>query len=175
LPSGGKALEKRYTVFRYIAYSLEILILYVLQGTYFVPEILGGRPVLLIPVAITIALFENEITAMFFGLSCGALLDIGTGGTIGFYTITLTLCAFVIGSIFRDYMVVNFLNAMAFCSAFIAGLITIYFLFFYVFAGWGDAGYYFVNHYISRIIYTIILSPLFYFLNKFLFKGLRDV
>ena len=76
-------MEKKYTVFRYLAYSLEILIIYIVQGTpFFLPEILGGRPVLLIPVALTIAFYENEIPAMFFGLACGSLIDIGTGGMI---------------------------------------------------------------------------------------------
>lgn len=169
-------MDKRYTIFRYIAYSLEILIIYVLQGTPFlIPEIFGGRPLLLIPVALTIAFFENEVTAMFFGLGCGVLLDVGMGGNLGFYTITMTLAGFIIGNIFRDYMVVNFMNAMAFCGAFCAGLICLYFLFFYIFAGRNEVGYYFVNHYLSRIIYTIVVSPVFYFLNKSFYKGLRDV
>lgn len=167
-------MEKKYRVFRYIAYGLEILILYVVQGTPFLtPEICGGRPVLLIPAALTIAFFEDEITAMYFGLACGVLLDLGTGGNPGFYTVTLALSAFVIGSVFRDYMVVNFLNALAFCAAFSGGLIALHFLFFYIFAGKDGGGYYFVNHYISRIVYTVALSPLFYFLNKSLFRGLN--
>lgn len=169
-------MDKRYTIFRYIAYSLEILILYVLQGTpVLIPEIFGGRPLFLIPVALTIAFFENEVTAMFFGLACGVLLDVGMGGNLGFYTIIMTLSGFIIGNIFRDYMVVSFINAMAFCSAFSGGIICLYFLLFYIFAGRGEVDYYFVNHYLSRIIYTIAVSPVFYFLNKSLYKGLRDV
>lgn len=168
-------MEKKYTVFRYLAYSLEILIIYILQGTpFFLPEILGGRPVLLIPVALTMAFYENEIPAMFFGLACGSLIDIGTGGNVGFYAFMLTLICFAIGNIFRDYMVINFLNGMAFCGGIITGLICLQFLFFYVFQGRIDGGLYFAQHYISRILYTILLSPVFYLINKHLYKNLRD-
>lgn len=168
-------MEKKYTVFRYLAYSLEILLFYILQGTPLIfPEILGGRPVLLIPVALTVAFFEGEIPAMFFGLACGSLIDIGTGGSIGFYAFMLTLICFIISNIFRDYMVINFLNGMAFCGGIITGLICLQFLFFYVFQGRIDAGLYFVQHYISRIIYTVLLSPVFYVINKYLYKNLRD-
>lgn len=168
-------MEKKYTIVRYVAYGLEILILYILQGTpVFLPEIAGGKPLILIPVALTIAFFENEIPAMFFGLASGALLDIGTGGNIGYYTVMLTIICFAIGVIFRDYMVVSFLNAMAFCSAISVGLICINFVVFYIFSGKAEAGTYFVNHYISRIIYTIVISPIFYYVNKGLYKNLRD-
>ena len=44
--------------FRYLAYTLEILVLFLLQETpNFIPCLWGIRPTLLIPAALTIALF----------------------------------------------------------------------------------------------------------------------
>ena len=52
----------RYKIIRYFAYTIEILILYMVQETPgLLPEIGGARPVLLIPAAISIAMFESEL------------------------------------------------------------------------------------------------------------------
>lgn len=168
-------MDKRYTVFRYLAYSLEIVLLFVLQTTpNLMPEIFGSKPLLLIPAALTISFLESEIPAMFFGLACGLCLDFGYSDNVGFFTIALTISCYFISIIFRDYMVVSFLNATAFNAIFCSGLIIIYFLFSYVFAGKGDFLAYFAAHYISRILYTFVCGILLYFLNKFLFRNLRD-
>ena len=83
-------MDKKFTVVRYFAFGIEILILFILQSTpNLIPEVFGGRPLLLIPAAITIAYFEPEIPAMFFGIACGVLLDLGGGDNIGYYTIML--------------------------------------------------------------------------------------
>lgn len=168
-------MEKKFTVVRYFAYSLEILVLFVLQGTpQFLPEIFGGKPVFLIPLAIIIACLEKELPAMFFSLGCGVLLDIGFSNNIGFYAILITVICFFVSVIFRDYMVVSFLNTMAFAGVGIVVVMLLHFFVFYVLKGYDHGGYYFVHHYISRIIYTFVFVTPFYFLNKGLFKNLRD-
>lgn len=168
-------MERRYTVFRYFAYSLELLLLFILQTTpRLLPELFGSKPLLLLPAAITISLLESEIPAMFFGLAAGLLLDFGYSDNIGFFTITLTLSCFFIGLIFRDYLVISFFNATVFIFMFCTSLLILHFMFSYVFAGKADVFYYFSHHYISRIIYTFVCGLLLYFLNKFLYKNLRD-
>ncbi len=166
---------KQKRVIRYLAYSLEIILLFVMQTTpNFFPEIFGSKPLLLIPAALTISFMETELPAMFFGLGCGAALDLGYSGNIGYYSLMLTIICFGVSLVFRDYMVVSLRNAAAFIAAVSTALIGIHFLLFYLIAGKGEAGYYFLNHYISRIIYTIITGIGLYFLNRALYKGLRD-
>ncbi len=168
-------MDRKFTAARYFAYGLEILLLFILQSTpNLLPELFGGKPLLLLPAAITIALFESEIPAMFFGLASGILLDLGYGDNIGFYTVMLAIVCFLLGWIFRDYMVVNFLNATAFTAVITAGLICLYFLLFYIFSGKSGAGYYFINHYVSKIVYTFLCGIILYFLNKGLFRSLLD-
>ena len=138
------------------------------------PEIFGSKPLLLLPAVITIAFFEYEIPAMFFGLAGGIMLDLGYSDNIGFFAVTLTLSCFFIGLVFRDYLVISFFNALAFNAIFCSGLILLFFLFGYVFAGKGDILFYFSRHYISRIVYTFVCGIILYFLNRFLYKSLRD-
>lgn len=168
-------MDKKYTVFRYIAYSIEIVLLFILQTTPFLlPEILGSKPILLIPVAFTIAFFEKEIPAMFFGMSCGIFIDLSCSNNIGFYAFSLTLVSFIISQIFRDYVMINFINSFSISSGITVVLICVYFILFYLCAGKPNAGFYFTHHYISKIVYTICMTPVLYVINKFLYKNLRD-
>ena len=168
-------MERRYTAFRYTAYALELLLLFILQTTpRLFPEIFGSKTLFLMPAALTISFLESEIPALFFGMAGGIMLDLGYSDNIGFFAFTLTVSCFFISLIFRDYFVVSFLNATAFTAIFSAGLIVIYYLFFHVFAGKGNSLFYFFEHYFSRITLTIIVGILLYYLNKFLFRSLRD-
>lgn len=155
-------------VLRYIAYSIEIILLYVLSGIPgFLPAILGTKPMLLLCVAITIAVFENEITAMAFGLVCGALSDIGSSDRIGFYTIALTILCFFVGYCARNFFVTNFANAMAIGAATVFALICLYFLLFRA-GSTPEAGAHFLRHYLIRIVYTAVFLPILFWLNKLL-------
>lgn len=167
-------MEKKFTVIRYIAYSAEILILYILQGAPdFPPEFFGGRPVLLICAALTVAALEEEIPSMLFGAACGVMCDLGAGIGIGFFTITLTLLCFFEAKLFSTVAVRNFLNSMALCLWGCVITIGLYFVFFYILKGYEAAGYYFLHHYISRMIYTFLCCVPVYFINKLLYARLR--
>lgn len=160
-------MTDRLKIFRYIAYTAEILLFYILCGIpNFLPEIIGVKPMLLLPVAFTIAVFENEIPAMFFGLVCGALCDVGSYDKIGFYAVSLTILCFAFGYCARNFFVTNFANAMAIGVSAITILLCLYFLFFC--ADVRYAGAHFLKHYLVRIIYTLLFLPLFFWLNKLL-------
>lgn len=168
-------MERKFTILRYISYSLEILILYILQGTpNLIPEIFGGKPVLLLAVALTIAAFEKEVPSMVFGLICGMLCDLAVSNTIGYFAIAFLIICYFETLLFKTVMVKNFINTMviSFCACVL--IIGIYFLFFYVFQGYGSEVYYFMNHYVSRIVYTFLTCLPIYFINKFLYSQIKE-
>lgn len=167
-------MEGKIKILRYFTYVLEIVIFYVVSGIPgFLPPILGVKPLLLLPVAVTIAVFEKEIPAMFFGLICGAFCDIGYSDAIGFYTISLTILCFFFGYCTRNFFVTNFGNAMAIGCATVPALICLYFLFF-VNGTMPHAGEHFVRHYLVRILYTAVFLPPLYYLNRLLHTSMSD-
>lgn len=160
--------------FRYFAYTLEILVFYVLQGTpNLVPEIFGSKPLFLIPIALTIAARERVVPSLIFGAVCGALTDIGSGGSVGFFAITLTLVCFAEVSIYENYLVPSFLTVSIISVISVPCIIGMYFLLFRFFAGIEECGYLFVHHYISRIVYTLLMTIPFYYINRFLYRHLN--
>lgn len=167
-------MELRRNFLRYLAYSLEIIILFALQSTpALLPEIFGSKPCLLLPVALTVAVFESETAAMIFGFVCGMLTDIGFSGKIGFYTVALTLLCFVIGYCARNFFVTNLLNASIIGIASITVLLIIHFWVYICLARIDNAGIYFVKHYISRILYTGAFYVPLYFLSRLLCSALK--
>ncbi len=166
---------KNVRFFRYLAYSLEILVLFILGSTpSLLPQIFGATPCILVALALTIAVFESEVPAMFFGVICGVLTDLGFSNSTGTFTIALTICCFVLGFCANNFITVNFLNVMITAAVVITALLSLHFLFNFVLKGYDHVGTYFVHHYISRIVQTIIGTAILYFINKFIYETLRD-
>lgn len=160
-------MDGKLKALRYITYSIEIVLLYVLSGIPgFLPAILGVKPLLLLPVAVTIAVFEKEVTAMFYGLACGALCDLGFTDRIGFYTIALTVLCFFFGYCARNFFVTNFANAMAIGGGTVVVLLCLHFFIFY--GSIPGAGAHFLRHYLIKIVYTAVFLPPMFFLNRLL-------
>lgn len=161
--------------FRYLFYSLQILILFVLGSTPdLFPEIFGSKACLLLPVAITIAVFERELVAMAFGLVCGVLIDLGYSNSISTFAVGLTIICFILGFCANNFINTTFLNTMLVSVVVIAGLLSLHFVFTYIFAGYDNAGSYYVDHYISRIVQSIICTIPLFFMNKFVSSTLCE-
>lgn len=166
---------KNIKFYRYLAYSLEILLLFVLGSTpKLLPQLFGAVPCLLVSLALAIAVFENELPAMFFGLVCGALTDLGFSNSIGTFAIGLTIVCFIIGFCANNLVATNFLGVMVTSTVVITVLLSLHFVFVYVIKGYDNASVYFVNHYISRIVQTIICTAVLYYVNKFLHSTLNE-
>lgn len=165
--------EKTASVFRYLAYTIEIILMYILTTTpRLLPQLFGAKPCLLLCCAVTIAIFEREIPSMIFGIVCGVLIDLGYSNAIGVFTIALTLLCFVIGYAANNLIRANFLNFII-CSFLVtASVFMLYFLFEYIFKGYAEPWVYFTGTLISRMAQTFIYSILFYFINRFFYRVL---
>lgn len=167
-------MKQNLTFFRYFAYSIIIILLIVLQSTPdLFPEIFGSKPLLLIAMALSIASKEDKIPSLIFGAVCGVLTDIATGGSIGFFAISMTLICYAESHIFSTYFASNLLSVLIVGIITVPLLISLYFFVFTVLSGISDSGALFVNHYISRIIYTFLMIIPMCFVCRFLYKNLQ--
>ena len=167
-------MNKKLSFFRYFSYSLLIILLLILQSTpKLFPEIFGSKPLLLVAFSICIASKEEKIPSLIFGAVCGMFTDIATGGNIGFFAILLTLICYAEAHIFSIYFKPSIVSVLLVGITTIPILILLYFFIFTVFAGVSDCWMYFVNHYISRIIYRFLMVIPVYFAHGFLYKNLK--
>ncbi len=168
-------MKEKFTILRYITYSIVIFILYILQGVpNLIPEIYGSKPVLLIAFALIVASYEKEIPSTTFGFACGLLCDLGISNTIGYFTIVLTIICYFQSLLLKTVVVKNFINTMLLSFVSVVLIIGLYFVFFYILQGFDHALYYFTSHYLSRIIYTFLCCILLYFINKFIYSELKE-
>lgn len=152
---------------KYTAYTVEILLAFIIQSTpYCLPEIFGEKALLLLPLAVSIAVLEEEIPAMIFGLICGLLADSAFNGTIGFFSIFFVVLCYISGRFMTDYIKMNLLSVMLLALGSIVLVFGFHFLLYYVLEGYGHIFHFFVEHYLIRMIYTLAVMPVFYGLNK---------
>ncbi len=160
-------MEKRYKLFRYFAYVIEIVIVFIVQETPgLIPSVFGARPVLLIPVALSIAMFETETAGMGFGLFCGLLIDFGFGSTLGFHGLFLAVMCYIIGLMIVNLLRTNVVTAIFVAAAALAVIFLLQWLFFFVFKGYSDSSYVLLTHYIPKYGYTLVLTPILYYFNR---------
>lgn len=167
-------MKIKRSFFKYLAYVLEVVILYVLQDTpNLIPQLWGGKPLLLAVLALAIAANENQIPSTVIGAVCGVLTDI-SGGGIGYFSIVLTLVCFLESEIFKKYLVVSFWSVLVYAFAAVLVIVGVYFVIFRLLAGIDGAGELFVSHYLSRMLYTTVCIIPLYFLNSFLYRKLAS-
>lgn len=154
-------------IFRWILYFLELIVFYVLQTTPgIIPAIAGARPLLLIPAALTIAMFEGDVGGMVIGIAAGLLIDMGGGDLLGFHAILLAILCFVLGSMTMQIFRTNLLVALLAALAAVPVVTLLQWVFFYILPGYGDLQYVFVTAIVPKMIYTFAVTPLFYLFNR---------
>ena len=159
-------------IVRSLAYVLELLGLFMLQETPgLLPHVYGARPVLVLPAAAVIAMFEEETRAMAFGVAAGLFCDFGYSGVLGFHALVMGVLCFFISLLVRTFLQVNPVTAM------LTGIVALglafgaQWLFFYYFH-YSSPGYALRMHYLPKYLYTLIFVPLLYLLNRALAEAL---
>lgn len=159
---------------RYFAYTIEILVVFMVQETPgLIPSVFGARPVMLIPAVLAIALFESELASMAFGLFGGLLIDFGIGGALGFHGLLLMLVCYFLGVLAANLIRTNFLTAMIVAVLVTGAILLFQWVFFYVLADYSESIYALTAHYAPRFLYTVVLMPIAYYFNRALALQVR--
>lgn len=166
--------QRTNSFFRYLAYALELILMFVLTTTPgLMPELFGAKPALLLCVALTAAVFEREIPAMLIGMAAGILTDLGYSDSIGVFTISLTVICFIVGYAANNLIVAKFLNFLLYAAVAVGLLFMLYFLVRFIIPGVEDMWGYFTAHILSRMTQTFLYSIPFYFINQFIYSSLN--
>lgn len=159
--------ENKVNRIRRIKLAAVILVTFFLQtNQYIFPRITNAPFMLLVPLTVSIGMFEKERWGMFFGLLAGVMMDAFSAESLCFHSVALTCIGFFSGllitGIFRNSMKTFILISGV--SLFIYN--TLYFLIFYFSKSGGSAGYIYANIYFASIIYTLLLSVFLYMIVR---------
>ena len=160
-------MENRYKYIRWFADIIEIIVFFAIQQTPgLIPEIFDAKPVLLIPILVSIALFEDEFAGLWFGVFIGLLMDFGCSSVLGFNCILMAIFGYSVGLISINFIRVNILTSMISVIIVSAIVYLNHFVFGYLPHMYGENIYILLNNYLPRFGYTVLVSPIFYFFNK---------
>ncbi|MBQ8182816.1 MAG: rod shape-determining protein MreD [Clostridia bacterium] len=148
---------------RFLIYALLIAGAALIQNSpYIIPEIFGARAFILLPVCVSIAMFEREIAAAVFGVFAGVLWDICIGKD-GFNAFVLILIGAVCSLLISHFMRNNILTALVLGVGSVVSYCIIYVVVNLIFGGAGASVGQLFTFYLPSGIYTAVFIPVFYF------------
>lgn len=167
-----RRLSGRYL--KWTAYGLLLLGAALLQmAPRAFPEIYGARPLLLLPVAVSIAMFEGPVGGAAAGIAAGLLWDLYAGRLFGFNALILLAICCAAGLLVRLLIRNNLLSALLLFTGalLIQGLLDWFFT--YVLWMEEDPLYVLTRLMLPDMAYTLVVSPLLYGLTLLVAKTLR--
>lgn len=151
-------------------FALLIVFTTILQNTNgLFPEIYNTSAMLIIPLVISISMFEKETDSMFLGLIAGLCWDFYSARADGFYTVLLTVAAFLISYLMKRYMRNNIVTAMVYCVICSVFISILYWFFFVFLGGTGQTAILLLTKYLPSVVYTAVLTPLYYFFIRMIY------
>ena len=137
------------------------------------PAPFGINAMLLIPLTICIAMFEREFAGIFFGLASGVMLDAFSSQSSVFNSLFFTVIGFAAGALITYLMRNNLLCATIMTSASAFVYTTILFIINIDLSAIVKPLLVFLSYYFASALYTIILTPLYYFLVRAVSKQFK--
>lgn len=148
---------------RFAIYALIIVLTALMQNSPFIfPEIFGARAFLLLPLLVSIAMFEREIAAAVFGVFAGVLWDICSVKD-GFNAFVLLLICAVCSLLIIRLMRNNILTALVLVAGAVVSYCAVYVIINLLFSGAGASVKQIFTFYLPSCVYTLAFVPVFYF------------
>lgn len=143
-----------------------MLFAFTLQSTPSFLEINGIKPILLLPLAIAIPMFEAEWAGGFAALACGLLWDMAGESLFGTYGFLCLVAGVATGLLLRFLLRNEWFNFVFLVFIASAVIFSMEFLFTYAIQGYELYGQVFFQKHLPMIVYTTAISPVLYFIVK---------
>lgn len=162
------------TVVRRLIFALLTVLTFSFQNTGgLFPEPFGIKAMLLIPMTICVSMFEREFAGIFYGLAAGAMLDAFSAQSMILNSLFFTVIGFAAGSLITYLMRNNLLCATIFVSVSSFLYTALLFVMYYAFDGIASPVRFYFRYFFTSAIYTIILTPVYYFLVRSISKKFK--
>ena len=160
-PGKISMIQKRFIYFKHIFYLLLFILVYVLQTTPKLFEIWGIKPLLVVPLAITVSVYEGDFTGGLYGILAGIFCDMSAHTYFGFNAILMLIFCTLCGIVTVLFIRQSGINVMLLSAGalFLRGLLEHFF--YYALWGYEDIGWIFLRQVILGSIYTALFTPLF--------------
>jgi len=165
--------RSRGQIVKWICYALLGLLCAVLQTTPGLFQFGAAKPLWLLPLALSVAVFEGEFAGAVFGAVCGLMWDWLAGRTVGMLALELLLLCFAVSVLVQLYLQVNPGNFAAVSTATALVVLSLDWLFFYYMPGYTGAALRYVTFVLPGAVLTIPAALLAFWLVQHIHDGFR--
>ena len=128
-------------------------------------------PMLLVPLAVSIAMHERSVAGLSYGLVAGALWDFASSGADGMYTLMLTTIGFAVGIIVTLYVRNRLVSALVLSLGSCAAVSVAYWLVFILRKGYEGSWALLFTHFLPLAVYSSVFVAVYYYLVGFIIKA----
>lgn len=135
---------------------------------------MGARAMVLIPLAVSIAVFERSLGGLLFGAFCGILWDFATVRADGFYSVLLACVGFFAGAAITYFFRNNIFSALLLSASASVAVNVIYWFIFVFIKGYEGGGDVLFSFYLPSALYTAVFTLFYYFAVKLIVEITKD-
>lgn len=157
-------------ILKWVVFGFFILFVFTLQATPSFLEIFEVKPILLLPLAISIAMFEGEWVGGLVAMACGLLWDMAGEAPFGSYGFLCLVVGVATGLLLKLLLRNEWFNCLFIVFAASVIIISIEFLFTYGIRDYDNAGQIFLTKHLPMIFYTSFISPIIYSIVRLIEK-----
>lgn len=132
-----------------------------------VPRLFSVPPMLLVPVVVSIAMFERSTVGMLFGAMAGILWDFAAVRGDGYFSVMLCAIGFLSGAAVTFLMRNNIYSALVLGGIATAVCNVGYWLIFILGKGYEGALSVLFSYYLPSVLYTMVFVFVYYYIVKF--------
>jgi len=165
------AVREKYV--RWTAYGLLLLVAFLLQSAPRALAIGGIKPLLLVPVVVSIALFNGPLAGGIAGAVAGFLWDVYADRLVGFHGLLLLFVGCACGLLVVLLMRNNLLTATLLCAAALLLQVAYDWGLAYLLLGRDHPFAALWRTYLPCALYTLVCAPLLYFVTHCITRFLQ--
>lgn len=164
--------ESRYIYIRRALFVCLVAVTAVFQHTDGrIPSLFGTKAMLLVPLVVTIAMYERSMSGLIFGALAGILWDFATVRGDGFFSVMLACVGFFAGTLVTYFIRNNLISSLILNLGSIGIVNVSYWMLFILRKGYEGAAEVLFSYYLPSVLYTMIFAFIYYYLVGFIVKA----
>ena len=165
--------RSRSQIIKWVCYTLLMLLCTVLQTTPGLFQLGDAKPLWLLPLALAVAVEEDEFAGGIFGAVCGLMWDYTAGRTVGMLAFELLVLCFLLSAVMQLYFKTSAANVVLLETAAVLLVLSLDWLFFYYMPGYTGAALRYATFVLPGAALTIPAALLAFWLVQRIHDGFR--
>ena len=156
----------KIAVLKYLVYTLLMMLLYVLQSDPNLFYIGQSKPMLVLPFAVCIAMFESQPAGGLFGLLAGILCDTSAGVLFSFQSILYLAVCTAVGLLVVYFMQPSLVNSLIFVGGGLSLRLLLEYFLYYVMWGYDNTVLILLHRMLPVLVDTLVVTPLIFWMVR---------